>query len=113
MASITIHGVDEQGHEHEVKLQTDGEEFRALAGRAHMMFQELVPHDVISAKEPDIEADIEPIIDLDRQRRAHELAERLLSEVSWSEIEKHAKTAYDHPNANFLMDDIYFYLTTL
>lgn len=116
MASITIHGFDEQGREHEVRLQTDGEEFRSLAGRAHMMFQELVPHDVISAKEPDIEAeepDPEPIIDLDRQRRAHELAERLLNEVSWGEIEKHAKTAYDHPNANFLMDDIYFYLTTL
>lgn len=112
MAGITIHGFDNQGHNHEVKLQTDGEELRVLAGRAHTMFQELVPHDVIAAKESVIEADVEPIIDRE-QRRAHELADRLLSEVSWSDIEKHAKLADHHPDANFLMDDIYDYLTNL
>lgn len=115
MASITVHGFDEQGREHEVKLQTDGEEFRALAGRAHTMFQELVPHDVISAKEPDIESDLaeEPIIDSDGRRRAHELAERLVSEVAWDEIEKHAKIADHHPDASCLMNDICTYLINL
>lgn len=108
MASITVHGFDEQGREHEVKLQTGGEEFRTLAGRAHMMFQELIPHDTIKAEEPSVE----PIINRE-QRRAHELADRLLSEVSWNDIEKHAKVADHHPDANFLMDDIYNYLTTL
>lgn len=49
----------------------------------------------------------------DRQRRAHELADRLLSEVSWNDIEKHAKVADHHPDASFLMEDIYDYLTAL
>lgn len=112
MASVTVHGFDKQGREHEVKLQTDGEELRTLAGRAHTMFQELVPHDVIAAEESGVEVDVEPIIDRE-QRRAHELAERLVSEVSWGDIEKHAKTADYHPSAIRLMDDIYFYLTNL
>lgn len=120
MASITIHGFDEQGRKHEVKLQTDGEELRVLAGRAHMMFQELVPHDVIAAKEsaiegdePSIDSDMEPGIDLDKRQWARELAGRLMDEVSWSDIEKYAKVADHHPSAIRLMDDIYDYLTNL
>lgn len=115
MASITVHGFDKQGREHEVKLQTDGKELRVLADRAHAMFQELVPHEVIAVKESSIESDLaeEPIIDLDRQRRAYELAERLVDEVSWDNIEEHAKTADYHPSAIRLMDDIYSYLTAL
>lgn len=113
MASITVHGFDRQGREHEVKLQTDGEELRVLADRAHTMFQEIVPHDVIAAKESAIDSDVEPIVDSDGRQRAYELAERLVGEVSWDDIEEHAKTADYHPSAIRLMDDIHAYLTAL